>query len=580
MVGTITQNQFGYRCNTLYSFKLDRIFAECESLPTDNLEIFKKVIFHLPELKYTVLAYISAGIIYSIFTYLLISELLISAVNVFVIPLFAVLLFIMPGVAASEFYHFILPDYPRRWGYFLSLVNQLIVFLFTVLVSVSDNFTVAWQILWLGLTTLYINNFLVLLLSVGPDNIREISILSSIQPLAILGSFHFILGRFLEISLFAYISNLSVVFGAGIIILVVIYLTEFLVGSNVSNISMTSLATALLKNKREKLDLGRSVRPDVHTLEIENRSGLKRFAIPWIHPGPIEGFGGGQITSRIIKNLNSGRESGFFLHVPSNHSMDPADPEDSKKVLKALKESPKSDKASKLLKREFGAFELYGRRFKGKNIIYIDHRDFDDYDDSVFEGVIDKEETALIDLHNQPKGSRLGEMKYGTVEADKLRKGLSEFVKELEGADEHSYFAGFGVEMAEKPVSALVEKSDDQKTLLFGIEGNDASRDLIELREEFSSSFDEVLLFTTDTHASIHDLASNKQVRKNQVRDVVEQALNDISQAEIGLETDKADEMKLLKEDYYGLIFTINILVRLLPISLVVLYILLVMLIL
>ncbi|MFB6116463.1 MAG: DUF2070 family protein [Candidatus Nanosalina sp.] len=545
-------------------------------MPTDNLEVFKRVIFHIPPLKKTLTLFGLLGVAYSISLFFLVNQLLIDSINFLSIPLFTLLLFLLPGLAASEVYYFFLPGYPRKWGYFLSLVNQLVIFLFAVLLTFSDDFAIAWKIIWLGLITLYINNFFILVLSVGPSYLRRISLLSLVQPLMILGAFHFVLGRFLQIGYLAYFTNFLVVFGAGLVLLLSVYVTEFLVGSNVSNISILNLAAALLQNKQEKLDLGRKVSPDVQTLEIENRSGSKKFVVPWLHPGPLEGFGGGQITSRIIKALNRDEREGFFLHVPSNHEMDPSDPEDSKKVVKAVSEPEKYSEASRLVRESYEDIVFYGRKIGEKKIVYMDHQGFDDYDSSIFEEVLDKGETVLIDLHNQPKGSRLGEMRYGTEEAEKVREYLNEFMEFLDKQETEDYAAGFSVNQGSKPSSALVEKVGDQKTLMFGIEGNDSSEELLELREEFSKSFDEVLLFTTDTHASIHDLASDKQVKKDEIRETVEGALRNLSPASAGVSLNKSEPMKFLKDDYYGLIFTINILVRLIPISLVVMYLALV----
>jgi len=488
------------------------------------------------------------------------------------IPVIAFALFLVPGLVAAELYYIFLPEYPRKWGYFLSLVDQFIIFMFSVLLTFSDTFPIAWNVIWLGLTTLYINNFFVLVLSVGPDLKRRISLLSLIQPALILTGFHIALGRFLEISALSYATNFLVVLGAALVLLLTIQITDFLVGSNVSNISMFELASALLNNKQEKLDIGRAVRPDIQTLELKNSSGLKRIAVPWIHPGPIEGFGGGQITADIIEKLNETGE-GFFFHVPSCHQMDPSDPEDSEKVISALEKADKTGKASKLYSEEFMDCKLYGRVFGDQKIVYMDHKGFDDYDSSIFEEEIDKDKVTVIDLHKQPKGSRLGEMRYGTQQAEKIRNNLREFIDELDELPQEEYNAGFQKSEGLKHDMAMVEKVGGQKTLLFGIEGNDTSDELVELEKEFRGSFDDVLLFTTDTHASVHDLSDEKQIIKGDLRNTVEKAAQDVSPASLGLSNRKAEEMNFLKDDYFGLIYTINILVRLIPIALIVMYV-------
>lgn len=543
-------------------------------MPADSLEIFKKVIFHLPKLKDTLKLTAVTALFYSSILFLLFQERFNLAFNEILIPVIGLLLFIIPGIISSEAYSFFLPEYPRRWGYFLSLTNQLIIFLFTALLAFPENFGTAWNILWLGLTTLYASNFFILVLSNGPL-MKKISVLSMIQPVLILSGFHILFGQYLEIGLVSYLMNFLIVIGTGIVLLLAFYLTEFLVGSNVSNISIFDLATALLQNRQEKLDIGRKVRPDVQTLEIENESGVKKFLAPWLHPGPLQGFGGGQITGKIIDDLNSG-DDGFFLHVPSCHQMDPADPNDAEKVLQASSSPEKTSEASKLVKGEYDFCTFYGRKIGDQKIVYLEIEGFDDYDSAVFQPFIDKEEVLLIDLHNQSKKVHEEEMRYGTAKAEQARENLVEFLEKIEKLPQEEYSAGFSVKADEKPAMALVEKVGDQRTVIFGVEGNDASRELLELESELKKEFDEALLFTTDTHASIHELASERQLEKSEIRKIVEQASDNLSEASLGFSVEKAEEMKFLTDKYFGLIYTINILVRLIPIMLLALYILLV----
>ncbi|MFB6147813.1 MAG: DUF2070 domain-containing protein, partial [Candidatus Nanohaloarchaea archaeon] len=84
--------------------------------------------------------------------------------------------------------------------------------------------------------------------------------------------------------------------------------------------------------------------------------------------------------------------------------------------------------------------------------------------------------------------------------------------------------------------------------------------------------FDEVLLFTTDTHQSIHDLSSDRQVDPGRVTEAVNHASNTVSDASIGFTSRRAESMDLLQEDYHSLVLSINILVRLIPLTLILLY--------
>ncbi len=544
-------------------------------MAADNLDIFRKVIFRLPRLRDTFKLVVATGLLYGLIIFLLFTDRIDIAYEPLLAPLIGLFLFILPSVLASEAYSFSLPEYPRKWGYFLSVVNQLIIFLFTVLISLAGSFEVAWNIIWLGVSTLYASNFFILVLSNGPQYIKRISLLSILQPALILAGFHLILGSYFQITLTAYLFNLLVVLATGLALLTAFYLTEFLIGSNTPEISIFGLATALLQNRQEKLDLGRKVRPDVQTLEVENRSGLKTFLAPWVHPGPIQGFGGGKITTDIIEELNEDGE-GFFLHVPSCHQMDPSDPGDSSKILEASEEVDKSSKASHLIKKDYGFCCFYGRRLGEQKIVYMEFEGFDDYDAAIFQEVIDKEDVLLIDLHNQTKSSNGKEMRYGTIKAEKARESLLDFIDELDDQELYNYRAGIDISADENPSMAMVEETGGQRTVIFGFEGNDTSQDILNLREDLGNHFDHALLFTTDTHASVHDLASKKHVDEKEMRQVIENAEKDVSEASTGFSVAKAQEMQFLCDDYFGIIHSINILVRLLPIALLFLYLLLV----
>ncbi|MFB6215820.1 MAG: DUF2070 family protein, partial [Candidatus Aenigmatarchaeota archaeon] len=475
-----------------------------------------------------------------------------------------------------------LPDYPRRWGYFLGLANQLIIFVYSLILTGANNFVNAWNIFWIGIITVYLSSFFVLLLSLGYRHVKKISLLSLIQPLFILAAFHISIGWMLEIPLYMYVINLGVLLIALLVLMISFGIFEYLVGANVSNISVIGLTSGLLQKKQVALDLGYPSRPDVQTLEIENQSGKTRIAIPWIHPGPLEGFGGGQVTSRIIDYLNVNGDSGFFLHVPSTHRSDPADPEDSEKIIDALEEPVKQKKASKLVSKDYNGLKFYGRRIGDKNIVYMQTRDYgnyDDYETGVFREVIDPENTIIVDLHNHEKTdspSERAEVWQGTEEAEKMREKFQDFLEFLEEQEQYDYYAGFESSISGVRRFALVEEVDEQETLIFGIEGNEMGEELKELEKKYGELYDEALVFTTDTHSSIHELSSKKQVPADDMISVVEKAKETVSSGAIGFGNRKAASMKLLREDYSGLVFSINILVRLIPLTLILFYVALV----
>jgi len=543
---------------------------------TDNVDVFKKIIFGIPDLKKIIVAIFLAGSLYASITFLSFSTMSEQNLNIVVIPFVAFFIYIGPALASGEALYRVLPDYPRNWGYFLALCNQALLFVYNIILSASGGIVTTWNIIWLGLITVYLSNFLVLLLSVGYKHLRKVGLVSLIQPLTILLAFHVFLGRYLQIPLALYLLNFGFLLVMGVVLLIAFGIFDYLIGSNVANVSVIQLASGLLQKRQEALDLGFPAKPDVQTLSISNESSGLTISVPWIHPGPLEGFGGGKITTHIIDAINDSG-NGFFFHVPSTHRSDPADPRDTEKIVKAMKRPDTVDKASKMLKKEYPKANFYGRKFGSQKIVFIEVEGFDDYEMSIFKDLIDLEDTTIIDVHNHdPHEGERPIMYYGTSMADKMRERLTSFVDELEKQGQYDYSAGFDVDTEGQSVFSLVENVAGQKTLTYGIEGNGSSVNLRELREEYRREYDEVVLFSTDTHSSIHEMATEEQVEKSKVRKSVRKAASNVSRASIGLSHDKADRMKLLYEDYASLIFSINILVRLIPLTLILFYILLV----
>lgn len=550
-------------------------------MAADNVDIWKKVIFSIPGTGKLVAGIIVLGGIYSLLMYTGLKAFTSIGFSPSIVPVLAAFIFILPALVSAELLHRFIPEYPRNWGYFLAFCNQAALFIYSLILTGADNFLNAWNILWLAIITVYLSNFLVLMLTIGYDYIKRISLLSLVQPLLILAAFHLFLGRTLQIPLATYLTNFGVLVFAGALLIGAFLVAEFLIRANVPNVSVLGLTSGLLQKRQEALDLGYPTHPDVQTLIFENQSGKAEIAVPWIHPGPLEGFGGGEVTSNIIQGLNRGGREGFLFHVPSTHKSDPADPEDYRKILDAMEEPETRSQASKLLEKRYGDVVFYGRKVNEKKIVFLDASEFGHYDDyelPVFHEILDLEETILVDLHNHERDlhGRREEVWYNTEAAELLRGYLLDFLEELEKEETYPYSAGFSADPEDTKIFSLVEEAGDQRTLLFGIEGNEAGEELRQLRDEYRDRFDEVVVFTTDTHRSIHELSREKQVEPGRVQESVEKAIETVSDARIGFTNNQAEKMKLLQEDYSGLIFSINMLVRLIPLTLILLYIALV----
>jgi len=539
---------------------------------TDNLDMFKKIVFSIPSLKKILTASLTLSILFSSLVFVGFKLFTTLQLPLHSIMLMAIFAFALPAFLSGELLHRFIPDYPRKWGYFLALSNMTLLFLYGTILTGADNFTNAWHIFWLALSTSYLSNLLVLLLTVGDKYITRLTLLSLIQPLSILVAFHVFLGSRLQISLIDYASGIMVLGVSALLVLAAIGVAEYLLRANLENASVLQLTAGLIQKRQEALDLGYPTKPDVQTLQIENQVGKTTLLTPWIHPGPLEGFGGGRITSDIIEKLNK-EDEGFFFHVPSTHKSDPANPEAYKKILKARKDPQKIKKASKLVEKDYEKVKFYGRKVGSKKLVYMD-AEWDDYRTAIFREIIDPEKVLLVDLHcHDRKEEERPEVFYDTDEARYLRNSLKDFIQILDRQKEYKYKAGFSTETTHKSLFSLVEKVDGQKTLIFGLEGNGTSQSVRKTKKQYEKEYDKVIVFSTDTHQSIHDLFAEKQVNISRIKQTVQKAEKNLSEASLGLTNNKSNTIKLLKEDYSGLIFSVNILVRLIIFLLAVVYI-------
>ncbi len=536
-----------------------------------NLDIFEKVIFHIPSTKKTATLITSLGTLYSVAFYIMLGMFTRHSLEPNMIPLLAFFLFIAPCFVSGELLHRFLPDYPRKWGYFLMLSTQLIIFIYTAILSGANNFVNAWNIFWLGLITVFLANMIVLILSVGMEHLSKIGMLSAVQPMMILGGFHYFLGRLLNVTAIEYLSNLGVLLFAGLMLVVVILVQEYLMGSNISNITASSLAAGILQKEQAALDVGYLSRPDVQTLAVENQSGRATIAAPWVHPGPLEGFGGGSLSEKIIKHLNEDG-TGFFFHIPSTHQDDPADPNDCDKIIDALAEPELGGKASKLISRQYEGIEFHGRKIGEQKIVFMETDRYDDFEKWIFRDIIDLDNVLLVDRHSHTKHKDRDTLFYGTVDAERFREHLLEFLRELEELEMHDYYAGYSSKTNDKSAFTLVEEVGGQRTLILAVDENGPSQNVLSLKEEMQGYFDETLVVTTDTHRSIHELALEKEIPREELLELVEKAEENVSAATIGVTNSLAEEIKILQKDYYSLMYSLNIIVRLFVLALVVLY--------
>lgn len=540
---------------------------------TDNLGFFEEVVFKTPSLSKILPAYTTLGFVYSALFLLSASLFSPLPVEIYYIPLIAILGFILPGLIASELFSFFMEDFPRRWSYLLALANQFLFFIYTLILTGANNFTNAWSIFWIGLLTVFLVNMFVLLITQGYKKLAHISTLSLTQPLIIILFFHVVIGGRFQVSLLQYLTSFLVIVVGAAGFLAIIVIAEYFLRINLSGLSAVELTKGLIQKREKSLDLGYRSNPEVQALEIQNEDGKAKICIPWVHPGPVQGLGGGRLTSKIINYLNSSDTEGFFLHVPSTHKSDLANPEDIGKILDAMHPTENSEKSTKMIKKKYENVVFYGRKIGDQKIVFMD-TEYDDYEVSIFKEVLDLEKALIVDMHCNDRFDREEEVWYGTEKAEDLRECLEDFLGELENQGEfYEYKAGFEVELSGRPVFAWVEDAGGQETLIFGVEGNGISDELQKLKNEMKEKYSEVIFFSTDTHRDIHEYAEGIQVDPQIAQETILSASEKVSKASAGFSLGKAEKIDLLKEDYPGLIYSINIMLRLAVFSLLLIYI-------
>ena len=212
-------------------------------------------------------------------------------------------------------------------------------------------------------------------------------------------------------------------------------------------------------------------------------------------------------------------------------------------------------------------------------MIVLHGEGIDDYDTGVFMRDVDHDEVLLIDQHRHDiQNGPDVEIQYGSAEADRLKRAFDEFRERLADADlADEYAAGFAVTRTGQDALAMVERVDGQEVLWIGVDTNGLTPDVRATADAYREEFDAVIPFSTDTHASIHELANMRESDIGAIERAVDRAVDDVAPATVGFESNRTEPVKLLKNDYNGLVFSVNILIRLTLISLVTLYALLVL---
>lgn len=481
--------------------------------------------------------------------------------------------FVVPALAGGEAIHLLVPSYPRSWGYYLALVSE---FLAAVLVPVAFLLGGSWSLLWLALGVAFLNNFEVLVVSDGLGRYPLLGFASAVQPAMMATGLTVVVPR-LDRSLVAHLPDVGVLVAVGVGLGLASLFVEWLFQTNVSGVDGLDITSNLVQRTDLPLPMGYPGTPPVQTFAVAGDDRSAVVVAPWVHPGVMEGIGGGRLTRELIRELNGARDA-FFFHVPSTHLSDAADPDIHTAVLDAVSEPATRGQASRLVSRTFGHTTFHGRRYDDTRIVFVESAVHADIEVSVFGDVIDPERTLLVDRHVRIDGTDRSAVYRDSEATEELRAALREFLDVLDEQTLSNYRAGHAVDIETDGISlfGLVEDVDDQRTLLLGADQNESPHSLADLQSELESRYDDVLLFTTDTHASVVANRFDPQADLDRARAVVDAASSRVSDAAAGITAQSAPEVDLLRRDYSRLLYSLNIVARVYIVLLGLLYLALV----
>jgi putative membrane protein len=359
--------------------------------------------------------------------------------------------------------------------------------------------------------------------------------------------------------------SVAIVLAVGLGLGVVALFIEWLLDANVEAVGGLEITSKLVQREHLHLGMGFPMEPTVQTLAVETGEERTVVAAPWVHPGIVEGIGGGRLSRNLLERLNDGSQNGFFFHVPCTHRSDSADPTVHEPVGEAVTDPDTDQQASKLLVQSVDGATFSGRRYGDSRVVFVNSQEYNDIELGIFQDVVDPETTLVVDQHAHLNEEDLeDDLEDDSPVADRLREQFVDVLADLDDVPLAPYRAGHTVDHDSEDISlfALVEEVDGQRTLVLGADRNEAPRALTEVRDEFADDYDETLLFTTDSHASVYANRFDPQAGPDRIRTVITDAADSIADAAAGVGAEQANTVDIMREDYTRLITSLNILAR------------------
>ncbi len=454
---------------------------------------------------------------------------------------------------------------PREWIY---LINSGVVGIFGALLFTLTLFMNLYTLLLVSIGVAMILSHTAFVFTAGKEDIFSLTLTSLLFPFLTGSSIYLyaVKNGFFAAS-HSFIINLTIL---AAVLALNKELNEYLFQVNSNGLKGSSFPSKLLLDKECDIHIGEEGDVPVRNIGIKNEHGGLDLFVPWVHAGPVASFGGSRISTDSIDE----QDSSFFLHAPSSHFSDVTSVGDKERILDK-KNSPDEyfSQATKIRKVEGAEFNLYGRGYGDKKLILIDS-EFDDYKRSIFDKYLEDENLVVVDLHGEEDRAESDILSYNSQSANAINEEIGNLVDKIGNSERHTYEAGWCIEERDKSIFAMVEQVGDEKSLLLFVNENEASESTRKAYQRFEEDYTNVFVSTTDSHRSVYDQVVGYENPFSDYESIVEEAEEKLIDAALGINYENVENVRLFKDSYLEFMGSLNILLRLYPLSVAVLLVL------
>ncbi len=313
------------------------------------------------------------------------------------------------------------------------------------------------------------------------------------------------------------------------------------------------------------------------------------FVVPYLHPGPFKGVGGGKLTEVFTKDLEEELETTVLLpHSSSTHDLNPADLESVQSASNQIKETLNqeidnldySSQASSSIRVENSDVKILGQVLgdTALTVSTFSPKETDDLDTSMGLAIENKLKNSFqngihVDAHNC-YDPRQKSIKSGDTKSYNLLESSEEARDQLESLEKHEMKLGIGIDkdpgFGEEEIgysgirTALIEVNGHITAYIL-VGGNNVFPGLREkvIEEVKNIGIDNVELMTTDSH-EVNNLSSgetpvgttiNHKEIIEKIKRTVEKAIKDKEPVQCGSVSIDIKDVNVLGKD---LVPTVN----------------------